>query len=165
MKEQTRGFIWGMSLFTLLAACAVTKETTSEQPAPVPFMQIAKGALFGGGQEGFRDNRPELHIIRSEGEWENFKNQMNSVNNVTASFKDQDLDFSEEMVLGCVDMLRGSGGHEVRIKDVVESTERITVYVQFVSPGDMAASVLTQPFHIVRIPASDKSVIMESMEK
>lgn len=138
-----------------------TAQTASQNVSvqEIPFTSIGKAALFGGGQEGFDEVKTTLLTIRSAEDWEKLKAQLNSVNTVTGAFKDEKLDFESEMVLACIDRLRGSGGHEVIIESIVETETELKIHVKHRAPGDMAASVLTQPFHIVRVPKSGKTVV------
>ncbi len=149
-------------LAQMLFSCGSEKELTGNETTEglkiIPFTTVGQGALFGGGQEGFNELEPTLIALRSAEEWAAFKAQMNSVNTVTGGFRDQEIDFESEMLVACIDKVRGSGGHEVRIDAIEESAADIQVRVLQVSPVDMAASVLTQPFHIVRIPKTDKNL-------
>lgn len=153
---------------TLLASCGNSKDIgdadAGEKAREIPFSSIGKGALFGGGQEGFDEVKTTLHVMRSQEEWETFKAQLNSVNTVTGAFKDQELDFESEMIIACIDRVRGSGGHEIIVDAIVENDTELQVNVRHVGPADMAASVLTQPFHIVRIVKSDKGIRLNPVE-
>lgn len=151
-----------------VSSCGTTKEKPVDKaPAQneIPFTQIGRGALFGGGQEGFDEMNATVYILRSQEEWDDFKTRLNSANTVTGAFKEDDLDFENEMVVACVDRMRGSGGHEIVIESISESNTSLEIRVLHKAPGDMAASVLTQPFHVVRLPKSDKTPSLKIREE
>lgn len=144
-------------------SCGTSKNLEDEQieqPESIPFTTIAQGALFGGGQEGFDEEKTTLSVIRTADEWEKLKTQLNSVNVVTGGFKDGDLDFEREMVIACIDRLRGSGGHEIAVDSILEDDNRLLVNIHHNGPGETSATVLTQPFYIVRITKSDKTLVV-----
>lgn len=168
MKNQTLPILIGAFFAMMLFSCGTTKEIQEGESAKaveIPFNPIGKGALFGGGQEGFDEGKATMFVLRSMEEWEKFKAQMNSVNTVTGAFEDSDLDFESEMIVACIDRVRGSGGHEIKIESIFENSTELHVNVLHLGPGDMAASVLTQPFAIVRVAKSGKNVILNFQEK
>lgn len=168
MKILIRTALFGLILGLTLFSCETSEMATQTQALTaeeIPFTSIGRGALFGGGQEGFDEVRTTLLTIRSPEDWEKLKAQMNSVNTVTGAFKDEKLDFESEMVLACIDRVRGSGGHEVLIESIVETATELEVHVIHKEPVDMAASVLTQPYHIVRVQKSGKTHILRLIEE
>jgi len=149
---------------TAILACSSEQEVVVPQTETielVSFEQVGKGALFGDGQEGIVETQA---VLRSEEDWTHLKQQMDSVNEVTREFRDQDLDFSKEMIIVCVDKLRGSGGYEIEIIDILEYPKKIVVIVEQVNPSEMATSVMTQPFHVVKIPISEKQIVFKEKE-
>jgi len=57
---------------------------------------IAKDNLFGNGDEGIIEQKL---IISDQITWNNLMTQINSVNNVTDSFTETDIDFSEYKII------------------------------------------------------------------
>lgn len=129
-----------------------------ELTVPIPFNTLGKGALFGGGQEGFSETEASLHVLKTEEEWQQFEAKMNSVNQITGGFEEYERDFNNEILVAIVDKLRGSGGYEITCTEVSETPTKVIVWVKYSDPPEMAASVLTQPFHIIRIPTTSKPV-------
>lgn len=150
-----------ISLILIVTGCNTTKnieENIPESTQTVPFTAIGKGALFGGGQEGFSETETTVHVLRTEEEWSKFKAQLNSVNQITDGFKENELDFNTEMLVAIIDKVRGSGGYEIAISNVSETATKIVIAIKYSDPPEMAASVLTQPFQIIRIPTTTKPV-------
>ncbi|APY08206.1 hypothetical protein BWZ20_07775 [Winogradskyella sp. J14-2] len=109
---------------------------------------IGKGNLHGSGAEGIEQQNL---IVTSSEEWQNLLNSINSVNKVSNSFSETDIDFSKYTVLAVFDEVKNSGGHSLNL--VVEETkDKILIEVLRKSPDGIATSVMTQPYHIVKIP-------------
>ena len=64
------------------------------------------------------------------------------------------------MVIACVDRLRGSGGYAIAVDSILEDDSNLLLHIHYTGPGEMAATVLTQPFYIVRITKSDKTLVI-----
>ena len=152
-----KGVIWLLLLG--LVACSTPEELIGQDEGLrilVSFETVGKGALFGGGQEGLLEISD---VIRTEKEWLELKAKMNSINIITHDFQDRSLDFENEILLICFDKVRGSGSYEIEFVDVQESKNEIIAFVHKTGPSEMASSVMTQPFHIVKIPMSKKKVL------
>lgn len=157
-----RAFIFPFLVVWLCTACATGKKVTGDnenQVQSLPFDLVAKGALFGGGQEGFNEQEITLLAIRTTQEWNDFKQKMDAVNHVSDAFQEEELDFNREMIIACVDRVRGSGGYEIRIKEIVENTGKLEVGIWYSGPPEMGASVLTQPYYIIRLARSAGSLV------
>lgn len=163
VKRMKMGLFLGI-LLVGLGACSTQEELIGNDddfPTLVSFETVGKGALFGGGQEGISEMS---EVIRTAEEWLKLKEKMNSVNMITKEFQDKTLDFEREMILVCFDKLRGSGGYEIEFADVQESKTEIIAIIRKKGPSEMAASVMTQPFHIIKIPGSAKKVVFTLSE-
>jgi hypothetical protein len=113
---------------------------------------IGKGEL--SGSEGFtKQNR----VITSVEEWNELKTAMRDrVNTLTET----DVDFSAYQVIAIFDEIHPSGGWSIDITGIVEYSDRIVVAISNLKTGNIA-SVLTQPYHIVKIAASDKKIVFQ----
>lgn len=118
---------------------------------------IAKNNLYGDGAEGI--NQQNL-VITDSNMWNNLLNQMNTVNTITDSFIETDIDFSIYHVIAVFDDIKGSGGHSLELS-ISRSSETIFVKISNQAPEGNATSVITQPFHIVKIPVIDLPIIFE----
>ena len=118
---------------------------------------IAKDNLFGNGDEGIIEQNLE---ITNQNTFDNLISQMNSVNNVSDNFSEIDIDFSQYKVIAIFDEIRGNGGHSLEL-NIMSNSENIIVNITDVVPGGNATTVITQPFHIVKISNSDLPIIFE----
>jgi len=133
-------------------------ETWRKVPAdPEPpldsLVLIAKGNLTGS--EGI----PKQNlVITTQTDWENLITAMNSVNNVSDSFAEINIDFSKYQVIAVFDEVKSNGGWSVDITDITENTDSVVVLIENLKRGD-STSVVTQPFYIVKIPVSEKPIV------
>ncbi len=74
-----------------------------------------------------------------------------------------EIDFSNFMVVGVFMGEMPSSGYSIRINEVAAADESLKVHVSRTEPGPncMNLTVITYPHHIVKIPATDKSVEFE----
>ena len=118
---------------------------------------IAKDNLYGNGAEGIVENNM---VISDQGTWDNLIAQMDSVNNVSDGFSETNIDFSEYIVIAVFDEIKGSGGHSLEL-NIASNSENVVVTVINVVPEGNATTVITQPFHLVKISNTDLPIIFE----
>jgi len=118
---------------------------------------IAKDNLFGNGEEGIIEQNM---VITDQGVWENLIDQMNRVSNVSDNFSEIDIDFSEYTIIATFDEIKGSGGHSLEL-NIISNYENIVVKVTDLFPGGNDITVITQPYHIVKISNSDLPIIFQ----
>ena len=145
-----------------LSACSVQKEVvlTPGPSVQVEFETIGKGSLYGAGEEGIEESNT---LIRSNDEWEALKNKMDAVNTVSQNFKEHEVNFAEYYLIACFDPVRPNGGYSMRIRDIVATQHQLEVLIERPEPKGMAISVLIQPYHIIRIPKTDKEILFLSL--
>lgn len=85
---------------------------------------------------------------------------MNTRGNVSASFTEINIDFTNFQIIAVFDNIKLQGGHSIDITKISENENNIVVTIQNLLPGGIN-SVITQPFHIVKIPKSTKPVVFE----
>jgi hypothetical protein len=131
-------------------------------PPPMIFeKKITTPVLIGKGNlVGREENSKQNLVIKNEAEWESLKTAMNTINNVTDRFIETDIDFSAYQVIAIIDEVKGTGGWTVDITDITEYSDSIVVTIQNIKTGSFT-SVMTQPYHIVKIPASDKEIVFK----
>jgi len=137
--------------FFLLAICLICiscTETNTRYPRVITPVLIAQGELYGNGQESI--TKQNL-VIRTQEEWDNLLNAMNSVNNVSNSFAETEIDFNSYMVIAVFDEIRGNSGCSINISNIIEYIDKIVVDVHIVT-ATSGADVMNQPFYIVKIP-------------
>ena len=118
---------------------------------------IASDNLYGNGAEGIAEQNL---VISNQATWDDLITQMNTVNNVSDNFSETDIDFSEYKVIAVFDEIKGNGGHSLDLT-ITSNSENIKVMVTDLVPEGNATTVITQPFHIVKIPTSDLPIIFE----
>ena len=143
-----------VAIVLVLALGLLGCEKTTSALVPVETKQIAKGNLLGAGQEGLAQQN---FVITDPLSWSSIITKMNSVNIVSDSFSEVNIDFSEFQVIAVFDDVKGSGGHAIDIS-VASDSQRIVVTIKRSSPQGNATAVMTQPYHIVKIPVSSLPV-------
>lgn len=145
-------------LVLVFTACSSDSNTTNKIPENIDATLIAKGELYGNGEENILQQNL---VITNQTDWTNLKNQMDSVNTISPGFTEQNIDFDVYELLVVFDQIRSTGGFSIEITTVSEDENNIIANIEMTSPGDVATMVITQPFHIVKILKSDKPVIFQ----
>lgn len=113
----------------------------------VTFDLIAKGAL--SGSEGVE---PQNSVFQNQDDWEEFLNDMESQ---LGNFTTTTVDFDTRQVIALVDEIQTSGS-EVTILSIEETASNIVVSYELVLN---AATVISQPYHVVSMPKNSKQVV------
>lgn len=119
------------------------------------FSVVAQGKL--NGNENIEKSNL---IIQNNTSWEGLINKMNSVNNVSDTFIETDIDFSRYTIIAVFDEVYGNGGHSIDVINVTENDFNVIVKLDRLLEGNLA-SVITQPFQIIKIPKTTKQIIFE----
>jgi len=141
-------------LILISAGCGIIEE---DQTVINPVL-IGKGELYGAGAEGIS---MQNIVISDSAAWNELMSKMDSVNNVTGSFSETEIDFSNNLILAAFDQIRPSGGYSIEIKSIREFTGSIIVNIENVIPVGVVTGVITQPYHIVKIPKKNKQIVFE----
>jgi len=129
-------------------------------PLTISTTLIGNGNLYGYGKENI--TKQNL-IISSNKAWSELMNKMNSANNETENFTETEIDFTNFIILAVFDEIKMSGGYTIDITNVVENQNDLTVTIQHLSPNGGVYTVITQPFHIVKIPITKKKIFFNEM--
>ncbi|MFY1047628.1 hypothetical protein [Chryseobacterium sp. GP-SGM7] len=143
------------SILLIVTSCRNdNNEEQIESKNQINFQLIGKGNFMGSSYA-----TPQNSVITNTTQWNNFLNQIDSPNNHPSSgFTETNIDFNQFMVILVVDEVYPNGGHSVDIITVDENSQNIEVDVEKLLQGN-ATSVVTQPYHIVKIPKIAKPVI------
>jgi hypothetical protein len=125
----------------------------------VKISTIAQGDLPGAGEEGITKQNS---IITTESEWNKLKTAMNTINTETNNFTETEIDFAKYQVIAVFDEVKSSGSWSIDITEIIEYSDRIVVTVQNLKKGDITC-VMTQPYHIVKIPVTEKKIEFETL--
>jgi hypothetical protein len=126
-------------------------------PVEIEPVLIGKGDLHPAG---FTEPNTVINrIITSEEEWNELKTTMREKGN---TLMETDIDFSACQVIAIFDEIHGTNGWSIDITGIVEYSDRIVVSVTNLQTGAGGGyTVLTQPYHIVKIPVSAKEIVFQ----
>ena len=136
----------------LIIPILLTICSCSENDKDKDFDIIYNGVLNGNGEEGITQSNM---VVDNTTDWESLMFQMNSVNNVTDSFFETDLDFDTYLVIAVFLEVKPSGW-EVQINSITENENSLFVST---NENQFDSSVITQPFSIVKIPKTEKQIV------
>jgi len=133
--------------------------TTNNEPALLEFTVVGKENLYGNGAEDIDEGNL---VINDDASWQALLGKMTAVNNLPSNFGDTNIDFSQWTVIASFDQIQAYGGYSVDVVSVTEEDEQIVVDIEKSGGGQgAAATVITQPFHIVKIPKTTLPVTFE----
>lgn len=134
-------------LFFLWLGCN-GKKTEEEYSKEITFVTIGKGTLLGNFIE---INDKSTMIIRSEENWQDLINQMDSYDIISDSFTETTIDFNTHIVVAIFGEAISSKS-EIEITNIIEDESGL-LGIQFsISSEDINNNIKTQPFHIVKCP-------------
>ncbi|MFT6815045.1 MAG: hypothetical protein ACJAZ3_000943 [Sphingobacteriales bacterium] len=152
MKMTTLTIILTLSLF------ACKKENVVEQPSPkFETKTIAQSELYGNGNEGIVKQNL---VISNDEDWANIMAQMDSVNDVSSSFSETDVDFTKYQIVASFDEVKSSGGHSL-VLDIEEKTSTIEITVTHVMGDGITTSVMNQPFNLIKVSKDSREVVFK----
>lgn len=115
---------------------------------------IVGGTLHGNGKEGIDKSNI---IITNTADWQNLMTRMNSVNDITERFKETEIDFERYMVIAVFLEVKTSGWR-VEIDKIKEYDNYLTISTK---EQIYETTEITQPFHIIKVPKTNKEIIFE----
>ena len=104
-------------------------------------------------------------VITNQADWTIFLNSLIYPTcprcfNVIGTFSTTTIDFANYNVIVCIDVVRQTvGGNEITIVGINENQNTINVSLTHVIGGFFL--LISQPYHIVRIPKSTKPVVFQ----
>jgi hypothetical protein len=118
---------------------------------------IGKGNLYGSSSQGVDQQNI---VINTTADWNDLITLFDAANDVSSSFTETDIDFTNFTVIVAIDEVRGNGGHDLDI-EVNSNSANIIVTVTDLIPQGNATTVITQPYHIVKIPKNTLPVVFQ----
>lgn len=120
----------------------------------IDFSLIAKG----NPNIAFYDNsETALIVFKNTNDWNHFLSDISESINVAFAFSDTEIDFDAFEVIAVIRTPQPTES-EVEITNIIEHLDFITVTT---ASNNGAATIPTQPFHIVKIPKLSKPVVLE----
>ena len=137
-------------LFGVLGCSSTIQPSKTLKKEEIVFSTISKGVLFGNGIEGILE---EKFTIKNEKQWQVFLNKINSVNNVSSSFSEININFSNHNIICVFDTIRNTGGYAIEIERIFIEKKNLNIVYNKKEPGpmEMVTTIITQPYHIVKI--------------
>ncbi len=151
MKQQYGAFIL-LVLLEVITGCSI--ENQNFNAISISTTLIGKGNLFGNSAENIDKQNM---VIRDTATWNQLLDKMNTANTVSNTFTETDIDFDNFTVIAVFDAVQPNGGHSIDITSIIEFETTIFVKIENLQQGD-ATSVITQPYHIVKISKGDKPI-------
>ncbi len=139
-------------IFSIMLAVSCDSDTVTVQATDITFIEIGQGSL--NGTEGVLESNL---VINNQTDWESLIDQMDAINNTSGGFSETEIDFDNYIVLAVILGVKPTGW-EVEINCVKENDDNVLVTTE---ETEYVSAVISQPFHIVKIPVNDKSVIFE----
>lgn len=158
-KQRIVSFGFVLTALIAVQACSVAEEVPNEKPTEVftesniSMNKTATGYLTGNGEEKINEGGM---VINSQSDWDALVGKMNSVND---AIDVQSIDFNRLTVLAYFDQIRGSGGYSVDIPELMTEGNKLVATVRKTAPTGDQIEIMTQPFVIVTILKTDKSVV------
>lgn len=142
------------SIFFLTISCRDNNDDEQlESKNQINFQLIGKGNFVGNYAA------QQNTVITNTTQWNNFLVQIDGQNNhPSTDFTETNIDFNQFMVIVVIDAVYPNGGHSVDIMTVEENPQNIEIDVEKLLQGNVT-TVVTQPYHIVKIPKILKPVI------
>jgi hypothetical protein len=140
------------SILFLLTGCNSDDSDTSN----VPYSVIVQDDHFNGDY-----NNPKANlVIKDQTEWNKLLLKINILTTANSIMPDIDVDFTKYQVIAVIDEVRNYGGYSIDITKITETNNSIFVTVKQLKPSGFNA-VITQPYHIVKIPKTDKKIVFK----
>jgi len=136
-------------------------EPTTFDPQNVEFTLIVKdeGSVSRQNQESIFLNGRQNIVFYSVSEWELFLEEFSDYE--LDSFTEINIDFETNQIIVAIDEIKFSGGWSVEITTITEFENEIMANVVYSYIGN-DTQVMSQPYHIVKIPKLDKPVVFDT---
>jgi len=127
----------------------------SSAVSEVPYSTLLKGSSSAFCDRGF-------YILKNESEFNSLYFKM--YHGAPVIPLPPAVDFSKYVVVAVFQGDFQTGGHEIQVCRVVDSGSELKIIVNEVNPNDRAAftTISNQPFHLVKIPKTNKTISFES---
>jgi len=146
-----------LSIFMLLS-CHNDDSNNDDSfiPRDITPVVIGKGDLSGTGRENISPQR--ITIYENE-DWNTIINSIEEYY-LEEEFTDTNVNFNEFQLIAAFDNIHANKGYNIDITGITENSNNIVVTIQ-TSYTPSFINYATQPFHIVKIPKSNKPVVFQ----
>lgn len=128
-------------------------------PQVITPILIAQG---DGGGISIPDMNPYNNYFNNENDWDYFISNHFYAYNYNPSYypEMENIDFSNDTVIVCVDYSRPTNGFSIGFNSIIEYQNEIIVSINYIDNGGVAAHP-SRPFIIVKIPKTEKPIVFE----
>jgi hypothetical protein len=162
--------IYNLLLLTLLIGCGNSKQSVvksnekaidsvSKQSTMVKDHSFE--VLVESAHGGYND--PKILVIKEASMLSEVYGKINMTRK--PGYPYPQVDFEKEMIIAIFMGEKNVGGYGVQIDHIQENDDTLSVYVKETSPGEMAMTVMCQPFSLVKMARSDKKMNFEKILK
>ena len=132
--------------------CCNNDNDSNYQSTKINFTEI------GLGFTELNDNLAQNLIIATETEWNILLDNLPS--EFVDNFNEININFNEFIIIALITENQPNTGYSVSINEIIENKNSINVFseIQYVGSGYTA---IVQPFHIVKIPSTNKEIVFE----
>jgi len=136
---------------------------TTFESQNIEFTTIIKeeGTTASRQQGSIFDNGNQNIVFTNSSEWESFLNEFQSYE--LSQFTEIDVDFTTYQIIVVIDDKKQTGGWSIEITSITEFENEINVVVVTSDMGN-DTTIMTQPYHIVKMPISSKPINFEVEE-
>lgn len=148
---------FALSIFAFLYSCGTNESKQTENTASkVDFEIIKTGVLHGAGEEGFSQ---EAVKVSNTDEFNQIQSKINSVNKeVEDGIISNESFFDEQMLVFVFDKVRGTSGYKFKVEHTLVQNDTITISAFSKKPDEPAASIMTQPFQLLKMEKMNKEI-------
>ena len=139
-----------LSLF-FITSCNDDENNTFQSVEITPIL-IGQGSLSGNNAENISQSNL---VINNQSDWQNLMTQMDSYNNVTSAFSETNIDFGNFQIIAIFLEVKPTGWG-ITITNITENENNIVMSTE---EQEGVATVISQPFHIVKIPINNKPIV------
>lgn len=144
-----------ITLFSFLFLLTSCSNDSNSNQSDVSFSTVVQKDLSPSDQKPIAATKV---VITDTQAWNAFITKISVVNEESKYFIDTNIDFTKFQIIAVIDQKYLNGGHTIDITKIAENKNKIYVKVEKLHTGNIA-TVLTQPYHIVKIAKSSKEVI------
>jgi len=144
-----------ITLFSFLFLLTSCSNDNNSNQSDVSFSTVVQKDLSPSDQKPIAETKV---VITDAQAWNAFITKISVVNEESKYFIDTNIDFTKFQIIAVIDQKYLNGGHTIDITKIAENKNKIYVKVEKLHTGNIA-TVLTQPYHIVKIAKSSKKVI------
>ncbi len=153
-----------MTKFTLLfimtlMASGCSSSTDYFDTTPIESELIAQGNLPRIGADNISN---QYFSLRNQTDWVNFINRIDPLKESSSELSQQNIDFSKYIVIAVVDEVRSTSGYKIDL-EIETNNKQIFIGSRRSSPDpeEFVLTVLTQPYHIVKIAKTNLPIDIE----